>query len=96
MTRQRRARWACCQRRWQDNKSTCLLSGVSWFDVESVRANLIRPATPIRLELPLPSASPLWEALLSPGTWASAQAGPKQMVWTSEAGPSCCICVLGH
>lgn len=93
MARQRQARRACCQRRRQDNKSTCLLSGVSRVDAERVWANLIRP--PSRLSAA--ASAPLRErvVLYSPGTgpptWEVA--GLRTVVWSPEwdppAGPVC-------
>lgn len=87
MARQRQARGACCQRRQQDNKSTCLLPGVSRVDVQRVWANLIRP--PIRLSGA--ASAPLQDRVVlgSPRTWAPdlGAGGLRTVVWSPEWGP---------
>lgn len=93
MARQRQARAACCQPRQQDNKSTCLLSGVSRVDVERVWANLIRPPS----RLTGAASGPLQDRWC----WAPPGPGPpswglgvlRTVVWSPEwdppAGPVC-------
>lgn len=96
MARQRQARAACCQPRQQDNKSTCLLSGVSWVDVERVWANLIRP--PSRLSGA--ASGPLQDRVVlgSPGTWASelGGGGAENSGLESRVGPPCWARVRGR
>lgn len=96
MARQRQARGACCQRPQQDNKSTCLLPGVSRVDVQRVWANLIRP--PIRLSGA--ASAPLQDRVVlgSPRTWAPdlGAGGAENSGLESRVGPSCRAHVRSH
>lgn len=96
MARQRQARGPCCQRRQQDNKSTCLLAGVSRVDVERVWANLIRPPS----HLSGAASAPLqdWVVLGSPRTWAPdlGAGGAENSGLESRVGPSCWAHVHSH
>ena len=96
MARQRQARGPCCQRRQQDNKSTCLLAGVSRVDVERIWANLIRP--PSRLSGAASAPLQDWVVLGSPRTWAPdlGAGGAENSGLESRVGPSCWAHVHSH